>query len=136
MGFTPTGNFVPYTDGRWLYTEYGWYWKGAAPHSWATEHYGYWKRTPDKVWSWYPGPYWLPQIVEFRATTKYIGWRSGEVDSDGNFVEQPIDRYSKPDQWTFVTLQQFANPITPAVVARPTSPRRSSMIPPIAATLT
>ena len=116
--FTPDDHLTPYTNGRWVYTEYGWYWKGRAPYSWATEHYGYWKRSADKVWSWYPGPYWLPQIVEFRASTKYIGWRSGAVDSDGNFVEAPIDRYSKPEEWTFVTLAQFANPITPGIVAK------------------
>lgn len=116
--FTPRDHQAPYTDGRWIYTEYGWYWKGRLPHSWATEHYGYWKRGADKVWSWYPGPYWLPEIVEIRATSKYIGWRSGEVDDDGNFVEAPIDRYSKTGEWTFVTLVQFANPITPEIVAR------------------
>jgi hypothetical protein len=115
--FTPRDHLAPYTDGRWIYTEYGWYWKGRLPHSWATEHYGYWKRGADKVWSWYPGSYWLPQIVEIRATSKYIGWRSAEVDDSGNFVEQPIDRYSKTDEWTFVTLTQFANPITPEIVA-------------------
>jgi len=117
--FTPRDHQAPYTDGRWIYTEYGWYWKGRLPHSWATEHYGYWKRGADKVWSWYPGPDWLPQIVEIRATSKYIGWRSGEVDADGSFVEPPLDRYTKPDEWTFVTLAQFANPITPAIVASP-----------------
>jgi hypothetical protein len=115
--FTPSDHLAPYTDGRWIYTEYGWYWKGRLPHSWATEHYGYWKRGDDKVWSWYPGSYWLPQIVELRVTSKYIGWRSGEVDSDGSFVEAPIDRFSKPEEWTFVTLAQFANPITPAILA-------------------
>ncbi|HEV3271393.1 MAG TPA: DUF6600 domain-containing protein [Candidatus Methylacidiphilales bacterium] len=117
--FTPRDGLAPYTDGRWIYTEYGWYWKGALPHGWVTEHYGYWKRGANKVWSWYPGPYWLPQIVEIRATSGYIGWRSGEVDEDGNFVEAPIDRYSKTDEWTFVTREQFANPITPKIVAPP-----------------
>jgi hypothetical protein len=117
--FTPTDHEAPYTDGRWIYTEYGWYWKGRLPHSWVTEHYGYWKRGANKVWSWYPGPYWLPEIVEIRATSKYIGWRSAAVDEDGNYVEPPIDRYSKPDEWSFVTLAQFANPITPDIVAKP-----------------
>jgi hypothetical protein len=117
--FTPRDHQAPYTDGRWIYTEYGWYWKGNLPHGWVTEHYGYWKRAEDKVWSWYPGPYWLPEIVEIRAASGYIGWRSAEVDDDGNFVEAPIDRYSKMDEWTFVTLAQFANPITPDIVAPP-----------------
>jgi hypothetical protein len=122
--YTPLDRKAPYTEGRWMYTEYGWYWKGRLPHSWATEHYGYWKRGADKAWSWYPGPYWLPEIVEIRATDKYIGWRSGEVDEDGGYVEAPIDRYSKTDEWTFVTLEQFANPITPDIVAPPDVARK------------
>lgn len=117
--FTPLDHEAPYTNGRWIYTEYGWYWKGNRPHSWATEHYGYWKRGADKVWSWYPGPFWLPQIVEIRATDKYIGWRCPVVDRDGNFTEDAADRYAKTDEWTFVTLAQFANPIMPEIVAKP-----------------
>src|SRR5271155_4847494 len=93
--YTPLDHLAPYTDGRWIYTEYGWDWKGRLPHSWGTEHYGYWKRGENKVWSWYPGPYWLPEIVEIRATSTHIGWRSAAVDRDSNYVEQPVDRYAK-----------------------------------------
>ncbi len=117
--FTPRDHEAPYTNGRWIYTEYGWYWKGNLPHSWATEHYGYWKLSVDKVWSWYPGPFWLPEIVEIRETPTHIGWHSAEVDDDGNFVEAPIDRFSKSVEWTFITTNQFANPITPDMVAPP-----------------
>jgi len=117
--YTPTNHAAPYTNGRWLYTEYGWYWKGARPESWATEHYGFWKRGDNKIWSWYPGPFWLPETIEMRRTADYIGWRSGEVDDAGGFVESPLDRYTKFDEWSFVTLAQFANPITPALLAKP-----------------
>jgi hypothetical protein len=117
--FTPLDHAVPYTNGRWLYSEYGWFWKGNAPHSWITEHYGYWKRGDDKVWAWYPGSTWLPQIVEIRSSPAGIGWRSAEVDRDGNFVEQPADRFTKTDEWTFVTPAVFAGPITPDVIAKP-----------------
>ena len=117
--YTPSDHQPPYTSGRWIYTEYGWLWKGARPHSWATEHYGYWKRGGDKVWRWFPGPMWLPETIEMRQTPDYIGWRSAEVDDSGNFVEAPIDRYVKFDEWSFVTHAQFANPITPAVLAKP-----------------
>ena len=96
--YTPLDHEAPYTDGRWLYTEYGWYWKGNQRHSWITEHYGYWKRGEDKVWSWYPGPVWLSQIIEFRATPTHIGWRSGEVDRNGDFVESSEERYSRVDE--------------------------------------
>jgi hypothetical protein len=117
--YTPLDHQPPYTSGRWLYTEYGWMWKGTSPHSWATEHYGYWKRGANKVWSWFPGPYWLPETIEIRQTPEYIGWRSAQVDDNGSFVEAPIDRYIKFDEWSFVTFAQFANPITPAVLAPP-----------------
>ena len=117
--YTPLDHQAPYTDGRWIYTEYGWFWKGALPHSWATEHYGYWKRGIDHVWSWYPGPFWLPEIVELRDTSTHIGWRSAAVNREGDFVEKPEDRYAKTDEWTFVSMAQFANPITPSLVAKP-----------------
>jgi hypothetical protein len=117
--YTPLDQGMPYTNGRWIYTEYGWYWKGALPHSWATEHYGYWKRGADRVWSWYPGPFWLPEIVELRNTSTHVGWRCAAVDREGNFVEKPEDRYAKIDEWTFVSMGQFANPITPDLVAKP-----------------
>jgi hypothetical protein len=117
--FTPLDHGAPYTNGRWIYTEFGWTWLGNLPHSWLTEHYGFWKRGENHLWSWFPGPYWLPQAVEIRAAPDAIGWRSAEVDDDGNFVESPTDRYTKTDEWTFVSLAQFAGPITPAIIAKP-----------------
>ncbi len=117
--YTPLDHLAPYTHGRWIYTEFGWCWKGDLPHSWVTEHYGYWKRGADGVWSWYPGPYWLPEIVEIRTTATHIGWRSAAVDREGNFIEQPADRYAKTDEWTFVSMAQFAGPITPEIVVKP-----------------
>jgi hypothetical protein len=117
--WTPLDHQAPFTHGRWVYTDYGWCWLGALAHSWATEHYGYWKRGADKVWSWYPLSYWLPEPIEIRATPTYIGWRSAAVDDNGTFVESPAERYTKTDEWTFVTREQFANPITPTIVAKP-----------------
>ena len=69
--FTPLDHEAPYTNGRWLYTEYGWYWQGTAPHSWLTEHYGYWKRGADKRLGLVSGPVWLPQTVEIRARPRH-----------------------------------------------------------------
>jgi hypothetical protein len=117
--YTPSDHAAPYTHGRWLYTDFGWYWKGDAPHSFATEHYGFWKRGANHVWSWFPGAFWLPETVELRQTSTHIGWRSAEVDESGVFVEAPLDRYSHEDEWIFLTRAQFANPITPAVLAAP-----------------
>jgi hypothetical protein len=57
--------------------------------------------------------------VEIRSSTDGVGWRSGEVDRDGNFVEEPAVRFTKTDEWTFVTRAQFAGPITPDIIAKP-----------------
>ena len=111
--YTPLDHTAPYQHGQWLYTDYGWYWQGVAPHSWMTEHYGFWKRGVTGVWSWYPAPDWLPQIVELRATSTAIGWRCAEVDATGSFVEEPADRYARPDEWTFVSRADFLHPIDP-----------------------
>jgi hypothetical protein len=115
--YTPLDHAAPYQHGRWLYTDYGWYWQGTAPHSWMTEHYGFWKKGADGLWAWYPGPDWLPQIVELRATATHIGWRCAAVDAEGSFIEDPSERYAKPEEWSFVTNAQFVRPISPANLA-------------------
>ena len=122
--YTPLDHDAPYTNGRWLYTEFGWTWQGREPHSWLTEHYGYWKRGEDHVWAWYPGAIWLPQTVEIRVAANGVGWRSAEVDRDGNFVEPESVRFTKIDEWNFVSPAQFAGPITPAVMSRPEATQR------------
>ena len=114
--YTPLDHAAPYQHGRWLYTDYGWYWQGSSPHSWMTEHYGFWKTGAGGFWSWYPAPDWLPQIVELRATPQAIGWRCAEVDATGSFVEEPDARYARPDEWSFVSLANFVHPINPRVI--------------------
>ena len=32
----------PYSVGRWVWTDYGWYWDSYEPLGWATYHYGRW----------------------------------------------------------------------------------------------
>ncbi len=117
--FHPNANFVPFASGRWIYSSYGWYWKGNAPHSWLTEHYGSWKHLSRGEWEWLPGGVWESDPVEIRGTDEAIGWRSAALDANGDYVEAQADRYSKPEEWMFVTLQQFINPITPKTIAPP-----------------
>lgn len=48
-------NYVPYTNGHWVYTSVGFVWQGSQPFSWATSHYGRWAYSRNfNRWSWLP----------------------------------------------------------------------------------
>ncbi|MFO7871980.1 MAG: DUF6600 domain-containing protein [Kiritimatiellia bacterium] len=65
----------PYcSDGRWLWTEHGWYWHSCYPWGWAVFHYGRWVRTPEYGWVWVPGTDWSPAWVCWRYSDRYCGW--------------------------------------------------------------
>ena len=64
----------PYSVGRWVWTDYGWYWDSYEPFGWATYHYGRWIYDDYYGWVWVPGYRWAPAWVEWRYDDYYIGW--------------------------------------------------------------
>ena len=64
----------PYLDGRWMWTDDGWYWASDEPWGWATYHYGRWYYDDYYGWVWVPGYDWAPAWVEWRYGGDYIGW--------------------------------------------------------------
>ena len=64
----------PYWDGRWIWTDDGWYWDSDEPWAWATYHYGRWYYDDYYGWIWTPGYEWAPAWVEWRYGGDYIGW--------------------------------------------------------------
>jgi hypothetical protein len=64
----------PYLNGRWIWTDYGWYWSSYEPFGWATYHYGRWTYDDYYGWIWIPGEEWGPAWVEWRYDDDYIGW--------------------------------------------------------------
>lgn len=64
----------PYTVGRWVWTDYGWYWDSYEPFGWATYHYGRWMYDNYYGWIWVPDYTWGPSWVEWRYNDYYIGW--------------------------------------------------------------
>jgi hypothetical protein len=64
----------PYCDGRWEYTDCGWYWDSEEPWGWACCHYGSWVDDPTYGWLWVPGTDWAPAWVSWRIGDGYIGW--------------------------------------------------------------
>src|SRR6187401_2286146 len=52
----PSPLYVPYSNGRWVYTDYGYTWVSADPFGWATDHYGRWVWA--NRWVWRPDTTW------------------------------------------------------------------------------
>jgi hypothetical protein len=67
-------NWRPYLLGRWIWTEYGWYWMSNEPFGWITYHYGRWYYDDYYGWIWIPDDVWGPAWVEWRYDDSYIGW--------------------------------------------------------------
>lgn len=64
----------PYSDGRWVNTEYGWTWASNEPFGWATYHYGRWAWDQRIGWLWIPGTTWGPAWVSWQYGGGYVGW--------------------------------------------------------------
>jgi hypothetical protein len=64
----------PYTDGHWVWTDYGWTW--IADEEWGDIpfHYGRWGWDNDIGWFWVPGTVWGPAWVTWRSNDQYMGW--------------------------------------------------------------
>ncbi|MGE0887527.1 MAG: DUF6600 domain-containing protein [Blastocatellales bacterium] len=64
----------PYTDGYWVYTDYGWTWVSRYRWGWAPFHYGRWIFHSRHGWVWRPGTVWGPAWVVWRYRPGWIGW--------------------------------------------------------------
>ena len=70
-----TPGWTPYcNDGRWFYSNYGWYWHSYYPWGWAPFHYGRWWHNSQVGWLWFPGSTWAPSWVNWRTSGNYCGW--------------------------------------------------------------
>lgn len=64
----------PYTNGQWVYTEYGWTWMSDDPWGGNPYHYGTWVFLGRWGWSWVPGTVWAPAWVTWSYSNNYVGW--------------------------------------------------------------
>ncbi len=64
----------PYSDGRWVLTEYGWTYVSDDPWGWAAYHYGNWVLAGGSGWVWVPGRVWAPAWVTWRYGGGYAAW--------------------------------------------------------------
>jgi hypothetical protein len=66
--------YTPYTNGQWVYSSYGWYFKAPTAHEEIVHHYGRWVHSPAIGWTWVPGRVWAPAWVEWREDDVNIAW--------------------------------------------------------------
>jgi hypothetical protein len=106
----------PYTVGRWIYTEDGWFWNSEEPWGWATCHYGRWLFEPYRGWIWVPGHEWAPAWVAWRHGSGWVGWAPlppravfrAEIGLDLGGVD--LDVIIEPFWWGFVEEREIFEP--------------------------
>lgn len=114
--WTPYGVSVgwrPYTNGYWVYTDYGWTWVSNYRWGWAPFHYGRWIFHSRHGWVWRPGNVWGPAWVVWRHSPGWIGWAPMPPEIEwrvgvGLRAEWgEIDRIVEPHWYSFVDERHF-----------------------------
>lgn len=106
-------NWAPYKIGRWVWTDYGWYWDSYEPFGYIVFHYGRWYYDDYYGWIWIPDDEWAPAWVEWRYDDDYIGWAPLHPYAvfSINFGIRITYEYQVPyAHWHFVTYKHFCNP--------------------------
>ena len=99
----------PYSEGHWIWTDFGWTWVSDEDWGWMPFHYGRWGWDDDSGWFWAPGTVWGPAWVTWRWSDLYYGWapippgvdfRAG-MDFDAMALGIPLN------SWVFVGGPHF-----------------------------
>ena len=101
FGFRPRRrwalDFAPYwTNGRWVFTDYGWTWESDWNWGWAPFHYGRWAMVQPRGWCWVPGTLWGPAWVAWRVGRTNVGW--APLPPQGMNLGRPLGTHSP---WRF-----------------------------------
>lgn len=111
----------PYSsDGRWVYTSYGWTWESSQPWGWACYHYGNWVFQPRCGWVWVPGTVWAPAWVVWRECDDYVAWAPCPPPRGPRFFAS-FEYCDGVRYFDFVVVERhnFCRPISPVVVIAP-----------------
>ena len=112
-GDQPEPVYTPYTNGQWLNTDQGWYFKAATPQEEIVHHYGRWTYSPAVGWVWVPGRVWSPAWVDWREDDSHVVWSPlppGVYIVDDRVMDPGIynDRYD--DRYVVVEKRYFVEP--------------------------
>ena len=101
----------PYTNGRWVLSDYGWTWISSFEWGWIPFHYGRWGFDRSLGWFWVPDTVWGPAWVAWRTGDLNFGW--APLPPDAEFIPGMGLRASGFDipsyYWIFVDGRNFWN---------------------------
>lgn len=102
----------PYLNGRWVWSDYGWYWVSNEPFGWAAFHYGRWYYDDYYGWVWIPDETWGPAWVEWRYNDDYVGWAPlapYAMFSVGDGITYSHPWSAPAHYWNFVAYHNFSS---------------------------
>jgi probable HAF family extracellular repeat protein len=110
-----SGDWRPYRDGHWVWTDRGWYWDSNESFAWATYHYGRWVDIRGTGWCWVPGNQWAPAWVSWRESDEDVGWAplppEAEVSGNGSISSWSDSYYGiGPAAYTFISYSHWHEP--------------------------
>ncbi len=110
------GDWAPYTDGYWSYTDAGWTWVSYEDWGGITYHYGRWTFIEDYGWCWVPGYEWGPAWVSWRKSDEYVGWAPLPPECDwepdrGIGVWADVHYDIGPRWYNFCHFRNFGAPV-------------------------
>jgi probable HAF family extracellular repeat protein len=110
-----SGDWRPYRDGHWVWTDRGWYWDSNEHFAWATYHYGRWINVGGTGWCWVPGHQWAPAWVSWRESDEHVGWAPLPPEADVS-VRIGISSWSDsyygigPSAYNFISYSHWSQP--------------------------
>ena len=102
----------PYTDGRWVWTAYGWTWVPYEGWGWAPFHYGRWGNSARLGWYWIPSAGWGPAWVSWAVGPSYVGW------CPLGYRDRPALLYDRRDRGRAVPRGETAAAVNPWAFVR------------------
>jgi probable HAF family extracellular repeat protein len=110
-----SGDWRPYRDGHWIWTDRGWYWESNERFAWATYHYGRWVDISGTGWCWIPGNQWAPAWVSWRENDENVGWAplppEANVSVNQSISSWPDSYYGiGPAAYVFISYAHWLEP--------------------------
>ncbi len=119
---TMDSSWQPYChNGRWRWSESGWYWHSRYSWGGVPFHYGRWSQHARYGWLWHPDRVWAPAWVSWRHSADYCGWAPLPPGTDfklatgwtfhGRAIKgQQADFGLPASAFTFVAKGSFSDP--------------------------
>ena len=105
-------NWSPYSQGQWIYTDYGWYWDSYEDFGDIVYHYGRWYFDDYYGWIWIPDYEWAPAWVDWRYDDDYIGWAPLSpyaLFTRNVGIHYTYDYYVPYNHWNYVQYNHFCD---------------------------